>query len=161
MDLPIIDKLQERARKAENRTREQLKDLQNRSRDLIERGGENIKQTAETSRRTLTRAEVQALDTVGEWLDHLHQATGERAEWLDRGRTFISQVAKDIQLGNLTVDDLPIEGYDQLNVKQVAARLADLDAAQCEMIRSYESANKNRVTVFRTLDRLAEQDVLN
>jgi len=46
-------------------------------------------------------------------------------------------------------------------VKQVAARLADLDAAQCEMIRSYESANKNRVTVFRTLDRLAEQDVLN
>ena len=161
MDLPIIDKIQKQARKAETRTREQLKDLQSRSRELLERGGENIKNTAETSRRTLSRAEVQALDTVGEWLDHLHQATGERAEWLDRGRTFISQVARDIQLGNLTVDDLPIEGYDQLNVKQIAARLADLDAAQREMVRSYESAHKNRVTVFRTLDRLAEQDVVN
>lgn len=161
MDLPIIDKIQEQARKAESRTREQIKDLRSRGRELFERGGENIKQTAESSRRTLTQAEVQALGTVGEWLDHLHLATGERADWLDRGRSFISQVARDIQLGNLTVDDLPIADYDELNVKKIAANLVDLDAPQRDLIRSYEAANKNRVTVFRTLDRLAEQEALN
>lgn len=161
MDLPIIDKLQEQARKAESRTREQIKDLQHRGRELFERSGENIKQTAESSRRTLTRAEVQALGTVGEWLDHLHQATGERADWLDKGRSFISQVALDIRLGNLTVDDLPIAGYDELNVKTIAAKLVELEATQRDLIRSYEAANKNRVTVFRTLDRLTEQEALN
>ncbi len=161
MDLPIIDKLQEQTRKAETRTREQLRDLQNRGRDLLDRGGDQLKDHADRSRRTLTRAEVQALDTVGRWLEAAHQATGERAEWLDKGRSFLDQVARDIHLGNLTVDDLPIPGYDELSVKKIAAQLPGLDSAQWELIRNYELNHKNRVSIFRALDRLAKRSDLN
>ena len=161
MNLPIIDKIQEQARKAETRTREQIKELQQRSRDLVERGGENIKEQAEPLRRTVSQAEVQALDTVGEWLDRLHQATGERAEWLDKGRSFLGQVAKDIQQGNLTVDDLPIDDYDALGVKKITTLLQALAPEQRETIRAYEAAHKNRVSVPRAIDRLNARELDN
>jgi hypothetical protein len=161
MDLPIIDKLQEQTRKAETRTREQIRDLQNRGRDLIDRGGDHIKDHATRSRRTLGRAEIQALDTVGTWLEAAHQATGERADWLDKGRSFLAQVARDIQLGNLTVDDLPIPDYDALSVKKIAAELPGLEPAQWDLVRSYELSHKNRVSVYRALDRLAQRDDLH
>ena len=154
MNLPIIDKIQERARKAETRTREQFKELQQRSRELVERGGENLKEQAEPLRRNVTRAEIQALDTVGAWLDRIHEATGERTDWLDKGRSFLKQVAKDIHQGNLTVDDLPIEGYDSLGVKKITALLQALDPEQRENIRAYEAAHKDRVSIPRAIDRL-------
>ncbi len=157
----IHAKLQEQTRKAETRTRDQIRDLQSRGRDLIDRGGDQLKEHATRSRRTLGRAEVQALDTIGTWLEAAHQATGERAEWLDKGRTFLTQVARDIQLGNLTVDDLPIPDYDSLSVKKISARLPELDPAQWELIRSYETNHKNRVSVYRALDRLAQRDDLH
>ncbi len=161
MDLPIIDKIQDRARKAENRTREQLKDLHSRSLELIERGEKNLKQQADRSFRSMSKVEAQALDTVSLWLERAHQATGERAEWLDKGHSFLAQVARDIQLGNLTVDELPIEEYDTLGVKKVAHLLVDLNGPQREMIRSYEAAHKNRVSVYRAIDRLNRQEAMN
>lgn len=161
MNLAFIDKIQEQAKKAEGRTkehvektREQLKELQTRGRDLVTKGGETLKTRADRSRRDITLAEAQALDTVGAWLERLHEATGERADWLDRGRTLMDQVASEIRLGNLTVEDLPIAGYDALGVKKIGEALKDLEPKQRELVRAYELTHKNRITVFRAVDRL-------
>ena len=95
MNLPIVDKLQEQARRAENvtkeqveKTRERLEELQDKGRELVERSSETLKTHAERSHRSITLAEAQALDTVGAWIDRAHKATGERAAWMDLGRTF-------------------------------------------------------------------------
>jgi len=161
MTLAIIDRIQEQARKAEDRTkeqvektREQIKDLQSRGRDLVNKSGETIKTRANRSRRGITLAEAQALDTVGAWLERLHEVTGERVDWLERGRDLLDDVANEIRLGNLTVEDLPIEGYDALGVKKIGEALKDLEPRQRELIRAYELTHKNRVTVFRAVDRL-------
>ena len=155
MNLPIIGKIQDQARKAETRTREQLKELQERGRELVEKSSDNLRGHAERSRRTITRAEVQALDTVGAWIDRLNHATGDKADVLEKGREFLAEVARDIHLGNLTVDDLPIAAYDELGVKKIAAQLAELDLPQREMIRAYEALHKNRVSISRAIERLA------
>jgi len=165
MNLAFIDRIQEQAKKAEDltkeqveKTREQLKELQSRGRDLVNKSGETIKTRATRSRRNITLAEAQALDTVSAWIERVHEATGERAEWLDRGRTFMDQVANEIRLGNLTVEDLPIAGYDTLGVKKIGEALKELDPSQRELIRAYELTHKNRVTVFRAVDRLNALD---
>ena len=165
MNLEIIDRIKEQSRKAENLTKEQMdrargqfKELHTRGRDLVSRGSENIKHTADRSRRNITLAEAQALDTVTAWMDRLHKATGERAEWLDRGRELMEEVAHEIRVGNLGVEDLPIADYDSLGVKKIGVVLEDLTCAQRELIRAYEITHKNRVTVYRAIDRFDAAD---
>lgn len=45
-----------------------------------------------------------------------------------------------------------IDGYDELNAKQVGERIADLTPAKLREVRDYERANANRKTVLRAID---------
>src|SRR5215204_1660340 len=47
----------------------------------------------------------------------------------------------------------PIEGYDDLSVEEVSARLGALSAEDLREVRDYEERNKNRETVLEQLDR--------
>jgi hypothetical protein len=47
----------------------------------------------------------------------------------------------------------PIEGYDELTVEEVTARLGSLSAEDLREVRDYEERNKNRETVLEQLDR--------
>jgi hypothetical protein len=47
----------------------------------------------------------------------------------------------------------PIEGYDELTVEEVSARLDALSAEDLREVRDYEERTKNRETVLEQLDR--------
>jgi hypothetical protein len=47
----------------------------------------------------------------------------------------------------------PIEGYDELTVEEVSARLGALSAEDLREVRDYEERNKNRETILEQLDR--------
>src|SRR3954453_10465654 len=47
----------------------------------------------------------------------------------------------------------PIEGYDDLSVDEVSARLGALSAEELRKVRDYEERTKNRETVLEQLDR--------
>jgi hypothetical protein len=47
----------------------------------------------------------------------------------------------------------PIEGYDELTVEEVSARLGSLSSEDLREVRDYEERNKNRETVLEQLDR--------
>src|SRR5215207_3193112 len=49
-------------------------------------------------------------------------------------------------------EELPIEDYDSLNVKQISERVAELSDEEVEQLRRYETANKNRSTLLRRLN---------
>ena len=49
--------------------------------------------------------------------------------------------------------DEPWDGYDELNVKQVSAQLADAGTETLAVVRLYESANRNRRTVLDAIDK--------
>ena len=49
-------------------------------------------------------------------------------------------------------EELPIEDYDSLNVKQISERVAQLSDEEVEQLRRYEAANKNRSTLLRRLN---------
>jgi hypothetical protein len=46
----------------------------------------------------------------------------------------------------------PFDGYNDLTAKEVVAKFDGMDDKALEMIRDYETATKNRVTVLRELD---------
>jgi hypothetical protein len=48
----------------------------------------------------------------------------------------------------------PIEGYDELTVAQVSARLQGLTPAQLRRVRDYERAHANRKGVLETVEQL-------
>ena len=56
-------------------------------------------------------------------------------------------------------EDLAIEDYDSLNVKQAAQRLEELGDAEIEQIRHYEGANKNRSTLLSRVDERLEASI--
>jgi hypothetical protein len=51
----------------------------------------------------------------------------------------------------------PLEGYDDMNVDVVAARIETLDGETLTRVRAYEVAHKNRVTVLREIDAVMEK----
>src|SRR5215203_3974252 len=104
-------------------------------------------------------------------------AEGAQAEWLGAMQTLPEQVQKQqqsfqqmtqevmstySQLWNIPISyakeglrdaQFPIEGYDELTVEEVSARLDALSAEELREVREYEERNKNRDTVLEQLDR--------
>jgi hypothetical protein len=47
----------------------------------------------------------------------------------------------------------PIEGYDEMNVKEISGRLDDLSLEELQLVRDYEELNKRRETLLEQMDR--------
>ena len=50
-------------------------------------------------------------------------------------------------------NQLPIDGYDELNASEVAQKLNGLTAAELQKVEAYEKRNKNRETVVEQIER--------
>lgn len=57
---------------------------------------------------------------------------------------------------SIGVDELPIEGYDDLAARQVVDRLAALDRADLARIEVYEREHRNRSTVLGKISQLTQ-----
>jgi len=53
----------------------------------------------------------------------------------------------------------PFEGYDGLTAKDLIAKLDGMDDKALELVKSYEEATKNRVTILRDIDERLEKAV--
>ena len=147
------------------KTREQLKTFKDRSLDelqqrrsaLLERATD-VRKNGEDAVRTARKngedavhtAQVSVLETAR---DVLSWAT-ERVEWtpLSRGEKALGDRLVELRSANAAT--LPIDGYDELSVKKVVAALdaGSFNAEALQVIRAYEVANKNRVTLLREMD---------
>ena len=47
----------------------------------------------------------------------------------------------------------PIEGYDEMNVEEVSARLDSLSVEELQLVRDYEELDKKRETLLEQMDR--------
>ena len=147
------------------KTREQLKTLKDRSLDelqqrrsaLLERatdarknGEEAVRTARKNGEDAVHTAQVSVLETAR---DVLSWAT-ERVEWtpLSRGEKALGDRLVELRSANVTT--LPVDDYDELSVKKVVAALdaGAFDAEALQVIRAYEVANKNRVTLLREMD---------
>lgn len=48
---------------------------------------------------------------------------------------------------------LPVDNYDTFNVKQILACLTDLNQAELEIVKAYETTNKNRKSIITAIEK--------
>lgn len=53
-----------------------------------------------------------------------------------------------VETSDVVVDELPIEGYDDLAARQVVDRLGDLEPVELVTVEAYERSHRNRSTVL-------------
>jgi len=64
-----------------------------------------------------------------------------------------AQIAQEsAQIVQRAASEVPIEGYDELNVEEIAARLEGLSGEELGRVREYERRNKNRSTLLEQID---------
>src|SRR5215207_3726283 len=73
------------------------------------------------------------------------EVLGSYAQLFNIPLTYAKEGIRDAQF--------PIEGYDELTVEEVSARLGALSAEELREVRDYEERTKNRDTILEQLDR--------
>lgn len=130
-----------------------VRDIETRGQALLqERFGKQIDQIREVETELRARAEK----LVAEVRPEIESRVPALVPVLGRLETLVRSVDSRLQdfIGSVAAVGLPIENYDELNVREVTASLAGLTNDELETVRAYEAANKNRVTVLREIDTL-------
>lgn len=69
-----------------------------------------------------------------------------------QGQQFVANT-QPARAARRSAKKLPIEGYEDLNVRDITGRLAELSAADLKRLRAYEDDHKGRKTVLQAIDR--------
>ncbi|MCO4772499.1 MAG: hypothetical protein KDA24_20870 [Deltaproteobacteria bacterium] len=158
------------------KTREQLKNLKDRSISELEERRATLASKADEARNTVVEKADEARKTLVDKADEARK-TGEGAvrnaqvTVLETARDVLAWAGERVELEPLTRGEqelnqrivtlrasdasmLAVEGYDDLSVKKVIAALdaGTFDEAALQTLRAYEVAHKNRVTLLRELD---------
>ena len=130
-----------------------LVDLNSRRDRLIERSQEAIT----VGQKALSTFERSALQRATDFLTWAYTTTGERSEAILKSVDFLKE-RLDEGIEDFDPTDEPFEGYDELNVKQIAAKLEESSKRDLLWVSAYEQQNKNRKTVLDTAKRLLADD---
>lgn len=122
--------------------------------------GDVRRQTGEVIDTNVERAS-QLRNAAGEIFTSGRDAALERTERVARedGATKTAEAVHDTRadLGALRADELPIRGYDGLNVADAASQVEDLDdPADVRAVLAFETVNKNRKRVVDAAQRRLE-----
>ena len=121
-------------------------DLRDR-REALSRQGEERLDAAKDRIRT---AEVDGLAGALSLLGRARTRLGDRVTVLKKGEDVLGDLLVTLRAGRAVT--LPVEGFDALSIKRTLPLLEDLNSADLQVLRLYELAHKNRVTLIRELD---------
>ncbi len=96
-------------------------------------------QAASQSAQAATQAGQQSAETASQTAQQNQQAANQAVR---AGAREAERLASAV----------PIEGYDELNVGEIVARLDSLSAEELEQVRQYEQSNKNRSTLIEQIN---------
>jgi membrane-bound lytic murein transglycosylase len=127
---------------------------------LLNTPGSYLSGQAEQQQQTLQQ-------TAQQWMEQAQQQQQTFQQQAEQQQQAFQQMTQEVlntytQLFNipfsyaqegLRTAQFPIEGYDELTVEEVSARLGGLSAEELRVVRDYEERNKNRDTILEQLDR--------
>ena len=66
-----------------------------------------------------------------------------------------SYAQEGFRIAQRSTAEVPIEGYDEMNVSEITEQLDALSADELQRVRDYEKRNKNRDALLEQVDRKA------
>jgi len=114
---------------------------------------ENAVQATQQGVQAASQAAQQSMQAVSQaGQQGAEAATRTTQEGARAGEQSVQEGARAAQRATA---GMPIEGYDELNVREVTQQLDSLSAEELQRVRDYEKQNKNRETLLQQIDRRA------
>jgi hypothetical protein len=158
--LGAMRSLAEQIQKQQQYSQQMTQELMNTYMQLLNTPGSYLSGQAEQQQQTLQQ-------TLQQWMEQAQQQRQTFQEQAQQQQQSFQQMTQEVmstysQLFNIPLSyakeglrdaQFPIEGYDELTVEEVSARLGALSTEDLREVRDYEERTKNRETVLEQLDR--------
>ena len=159
--LGAMQSLAEQIQKQQQSSQQMTQELMNTYMQLLNTPGSYLSGQAEQQQQTLQQ-------TAQQWMEQAQQQQQTFQQQAQQQQQSFQQMTQEVlgtyspQLFNIPLSyakeglrdaQFPIEGYDELTVEEVSARLGALSTEDLREVRDYEERTKNRETVLEQLDR--------
>jgi hypothetical protein len=158
--LSAMQSLAEQIQKQQQNSQQMIQELMNTYVQLLNTPGSYLSGQAEQQQQTLQQ-------TAQQWMEQAHQQRQTFQQQAQQQQQSFKQMTQEVlgsysQLFNIPLSyakeglrsaQFPIEGYDELTVEEVSARLDALSSEDLREVRDYEERTKNRETLLEQLDR--------
>ena len=158
--LGAMQSLAQQIQKQQQYSQQMTQELINTYMQLLNTPGSYLSGQAEQQQQTIQQ-------TAQQWMEQANQQQQTFQQQVQEQQQSFQQMTQEVmstysQLWNIPLSyakegirdaQFPIEGYDELTVEEVSARLGALSAEDLREVRDYEERNKNRETILEQLDR--------
>jgi arsenate reductase-like glutaredoxin family protein len=158
--LGAMQSLAEQIQKQQQNSQQMIQELMNTYMQLLNTPGSYLSGQAEQQQQTLQQTALQ-------WMEQAQQQRQTFQQQAKEQQQSFQQMTQEVlgsysKLFNIPISyakkglrdaQFPIEGYDELTVEEVSARLGALSTEELREVRDYEERNKNRDTILEQLDR--------
>jgi hypothetical protein len=158
--LGAMQSLAEQIQRQQQLSQQMTQELMNTYMQLLNTPGSYLSGQAEQQQQTLQQ-------TAQQWMEQAQQQQQSFQQQAQQQQQSFQQMTQEVvstysELFNIPVSyakeglsdaRFPIEGYDELTVDEISARLGGLSADDLREVRDYEERTKNRETILEQLDR--------
>ena len=158
--LDAMRSLAEQIQKQQQYSQQMTQELMNTYMQLLNTPGSYLSGQTEQQQQTIQQ-------TAQQWMEQAQTQQQTFQQQAQQQQQSFQQMTQEVmstysELWNIPVSyakegikeaRFPIEGYDELTVDEVSARLGSLSAEDLREVRDYEERNKNRETILEQLDR--------
>jgi hypothetical protein len=158
--LGAMQSLAEQIERQQQNSQQMIQELMNTYMQLLNTPGSYLSGQAEQQQQTLQQ-------TAQQWMEQAQQQQQTFQQQAKEQQQSFQQMTQEVlgsysKLFNIPLSyakeglrdaQFPIEGYDELTVEEVSARLDALSTEDLREVRDYEERTKNRETVLEQLDR--------
>jgi uncharacterized membrane protein len=158
--LSAMQSLAEQIQKQQQNSQQMIQELMNTYMQLLNTPGSYLSGQAEQQQQSLQQSAQQ-------WMEQAQQQQQTFQQQTQQQQQSFQQMTQEVmstysQLFNIPISyakeglrdaQIPIEGYDELTVEEVTARLGAFSTEELREVRDYEERTKNRETLLEQLDR--------
>ena len=144
--LGMLQSLAEQIQKQQQNYQQMTQELMNTYMQLLNTPGSYVSGQAEQQQQTLqqqAQQQQQAFQQMGQETTNTY---------MQMFNIPFSYAQEGLQMAQRATAEMPIEGYDEMNVSEVAQQLDNLSADGLQQVRDYEMRNKNRETLLGQID---------
>ena len=140
-----MQRLAEQIQKQQQVSQQMTQELMNTYMQLLNTQGSYLAELPQQQQQNFQQMFQQTLDTYAQLFNIPASHAGQSAQIAQESAQIVQRAASEV----------PIEGYDELNVEEIIARLEGLSEEEVGRVREYERGNRNRATLLEQIDRRA------
>src|SRR5215204_1010734 len=144
--LGMLQSLAEQIQKQQQNSQQMVQELMNTYMQLLNTPGSYVSGQAQQQQQTFQQQAEQQQQAFQQMVQESTNA------FMQMFNIPLSYAEEGLQMAQKATSEVPIEGYDEMNVSEVAQQLDNLSADELQRVRDYERRNKDRETVLGQID---------